>query len=330
MAACNGIRRIRRRNFCAGLGAVGIAAAVAAELRAQSYPDRPVRLVAPFPPGGGVDATARILADHLAAPLGQPVVVENRAGAGGAIGVDSVARAAPDGHTLVMVSPGNMTAGPAVRPTPYNPLELGFIARVVQSPLILVARRDLPAQDLSGFIRLLRQQGEAVRYASGGVGTGTHLAGELLNLRLGTRMTHVPYRGTAPALTDLVAGNVDVFFSDTSAWPMVQQGQLRLLAVSTAVPWAQSPDTPPIATEVAEFDIANWYGVVAPPRTPEAIRTRLAEEIGRVLAKAEVVELLRRIGMEPALLPPFSFAAFVRRELEVWSEVVRRAGIRPD
>jgi tripartite-type tricarboxylate transporter receptor subunit TctC len=330
MTKRRGNHLIRRRRLGKALIATGAALLSARGARAQAYPTRPVRLVAPFPPGGGVDATARILADHLTAPLGQPVIVENRAGAGGAIGVDSIARAAPDGYSLVMVSPGNMTAGPAVRATPYDPLNLGFVTRVVRSPLILVSRRDLPAQDLAGLVRLLRERPDAIRYASGGVGTGTHLAAELLNLRLGTQMTHVPYRGTAPALTDLMAGNVDIFFSDTSAWPMVQQGQLRLLAISSMARWSQSPDTPSIGTEVNDFDISNWYGVVAPPGTPEPICARLAEEIAAVLTKPEVVELLRRIGMEPAPQPPTEFAAFVRREIETWATVVRAANIRAD
>jgi len=252
------------------LGA-GLAFAVAPAVRAQSYPTRPVRLVVPFAPGGGVDAVARILAEPLGTLLGQPVVVENRAGAGGAIGVDAVAKSPPDGYALTMVSPGNMTAGPVVRPTPYDPLSLGYVSMVTRSPLLLVCRNGIAAQNLAEFVALVKREPDAIRFASGGVGTGTHLAGELMNLRLGTRMVHVPYRGTGPALTDLVAGNVDIFFSDASAWPMVQQGQLRLLAVSSSARWATSPDTPSVGTQVPDFDISNWYGIIAPGGTPEPI-----------------------------------------------------------
>ncbi len=258
------------------------------------------------------------------------MVVENRAGAGGAIGVDSVAKAAPDGHALSMVSPGNMTAGPVVRPTPYDPLALGFVAMIARSPLLLVCRNSLPARDLAAFVALLRQQPDAIRYASGGVGTGTHLAAELLNLRLGVRMVHVPYRGTAPALTDLVAGNVDIFFSDTSAWPMVQQGQLRLLAVSSAVTWSTSPSTPPVGSAVPDFNISNWYGLVAPPGTPDLVRQRIAAELAAILSRAPIAEMLGRIGFEPAPMPPDAFAAFVRAELETWRAVVQAANIRAD
>ncbi|MEO3475566.1 tripartite tricarboxylate transporter substrate-binding protein [Roseomonas sp. CAU 1739] len=305
----------------------GLALGIAPAVQAQSYPTRPIRLVVPFAPGGGVDAVARIVADPLGALLGQPVVVENRAGAGGAIGVDAVAKSPPDGYALSMVSPGNMTAGPVVRPTPYDPLALGYVSMVTRSPLLLVARNTLPATDLVSFVALLKREPDAIRFASGGVGTGTHLAGELMNLRLGVRMVHVPYRGTGPALTDLVAGNVDIFFSDASAWPMVQQGQLRLLAVSSASSWATSPQTPSVGTAVQGFDISNWYGIIAAAGTPEPIRARLAAEIAKVLARPEVAEMLGRIGFDAAPMPPAEFAAFVRTELETWRAVVQAASI---
>lgn len=309
------------------LGA-GLALVAAPAARAQAFPNRPIRLIVPFPPGGGVDAVGRILAEPLAALLGQPVVVENRAGAGGAIGVDAVAKSPPDGYALTLVSPGNMTAGPVVRPTPYDPLSLGFVTMVTRSPLLLVCRNSLAAQNLAEFVALVKREPEAIRFASGGVGTGTHLAGELMNLRLGTRMVHVPYRGTGPALTDLIAGNVDIFFSDTSAWPMVQQGQLRLLAVSSAARWAASPQTPPVGSVVRDFDISNWYGMVAPPGTPDPIRARLAAEVATIIARPEVVEMLTRIGFDAAPMPPAAFAAFVRTEMETWRAVVQAANIR--
>ncbi|MBR0648162.1 tripartite tricarboxylate transporter substrate binding protein [Roseomonas terrae] len=312
------------------LAGAALAAGVARPARAQSYPTRPVRLIVPFAPGGGVDAVGRILSEPLGALLGQPVVVENRAGAGGAIGVDAVAKSPPDGYAMTLVSPGNMTAGPVVRPTPYDPLTLSYISMVTRSPLLLVCRNSLAAQNLAEFVALIKRQPDAIRFASGGVGTGTHLAGELMNLRLGTNMVHVPYRGTGPALTDLIAGNVDIFFSDSSAWPMVQQGQLRLLAVSSATPWAASPQTPSVGAEVPNFDISNWYGIVSAPDTPEPIRNRLAADIAKVLARPEIQEMLGRLGFDAAPMPPVPFAAFVRNELETWRAVVQAANIRAD
>lgn len=311
------------------LGA-GLVLATAPAARAQAFPNRPIRLIVPFPPGGGVDVVGRILADPLGTLLGQPVVVENRSGAGGGIGVEAMAKSAPDGHTLSMTAPGAITAGPAVRSMPYDPLALSHVSMVTRSPLLLVCRKGIAARNLVEFVALVKREPDAIRFASGGVGTGTHLAGELLNLRLGTRMVHVPYRGTGPALTDLVAGNVDIFFSDASAWPMVQQGELRLLAVSPATRWAASPDTPTVGSVVPDFDVSNWYGVAAPPGTPEAIQARLAADIANILARPEVVEMLSRVGFDAAPMPPAEFAAFVRRELETWRSVVQAANIRAD
>ena len=321
---------ITRRSITRGVIGLTLGAASALPVRAQTWPTRPIRLVVPFPPGGGVDAVGRILAEPLTQALGQAVVVENRAGAGGAIGVDSVAKAPPDGYAFSMVSAGNMTAGPVVRRTPYEPTTLGFVTMVCHSPLLLVARNTLEARDLAAFVALVQRQPDLIRFASGGVGTATHLAGELMNLWLGTRMLHIPYRGTAPALTDIVAGNADIFFSDSSAWPMVQQGQMRLLGVTSAAPWATSPDTPPINSLVPDFDISNWYGVIAPPETPLAIRERLAAEIARILGRGEVREMLGRIGFEPAPMVPADFGAFVRKETEIWRAVVKAANIQAE
>jgi len=320
---------LRRRAFGATLAA---AATIAANgpAAAQDWPTRALRLIVPFPAGGGVDAVGRILAEHLTTALGQPVVVDNRAGAGGAIGVDSVVNSPPDGYTLAMTSPGNMTAGPVVRPTPYDPLELAHVARVVRSPLLLICREDLPAADFAALVAVIRAQPDAIRMASAGVGTGTHLAAELLNLRLGASMIHVPFRGTAPVLTELMAGRVDIFFSDTSAWPMVQQGRLRLLAVSTAARWSIAPDVPSVADLVSDFDIANWYGMIAPPGTPDAPRQRLFEEISRIVARPDVIEFLTRIGFEPAPMPAAEFTDFLRTEIETWRSVVQAANIRAD
>jgi len=202
------------------------------------------------------------------------------------------------------------------------------VTMVVSSPLLLVCRNSLDARDLAGFVALVKRRPDGIRFASGGVGTGTHLAGELMNLRLGVRMVHVPYRGTAPALTDVVAGNADIFFSDASALAMVQQGTLRLLGVTTAARWDRSPDTPPIATAVPGFDVSNWYGVIAPPGTPVPIRERLPAEIARILGRPEVATRLSNLGFAPAPMAPDAFAAFVRAETETWRGVVQAANIR--
>jgi len=312
------------------LQAIPAAALAFRPARAAAWPDRPLRLMVPFPPGGGVDLTGRLLAERLEPALGQPVVVENRAGVGGALGLEAAARAAPDGHTLCMTSGGNVTIGPLVRAAPYDPLALTHVARVSTSPLILICRRDFPARDLRGFVSRLRAEPAAVRFASGGVGTATHLAGELLNQRLGVRMAHVPYRGTAPAVTDVVAGNVDVFFSDVSAWQTVEGGGARLLAVSTAARWSRSPATPPVAEEVPGFDVVNWYGVAAPPGVPAAVTERLQAEIARAAEAPPVRERLAATGFDAGFLPPAPFAEFLRREVALWRAVVAAANVRAD
>lgn len=303
------------------------AAALAGSARAQGFPSRPLRIIVPFAAGGGIDAVARILAQKLSPLLGQGVVVENRTGAGGAVGVEAMATSSPDGHTLAILSPGTTTIGPAIRTSPYDPMALGMVARVTASPLMLVCRNSLPARNLQEFVALLRAQPDAIRMASAGVGTSMHLSGELMNLKLGVRMVHVPYRGVGPALTDLLAGNVDVAFSDASAWQGVQQGQYRLLAVSSLGRWADSPDTPAIGEVVEGYDVTNWYGVGAPPRTPEPVCQRLYEELAKVLAMPEVVSSLKAQGYAPAALAPEPFRAFLKAELESWTTVVRAANI---
>ncbi len=297
---------------------------------AQAFPSRPIRLIVPYPAGGGVDVTARILAEPVGRRLGQTVVVENRSGAAGAIGVEACANAAPDGYTLVMTAPGPITVGPNLRPHPYDPLALTHVIRLARSPLVLVARKTLPAADLAALARMVKEQPEAVRFASGGAGTGTHMAGELFALRAGGRMIHVPYRGTAPAITDLIAGNVDIFFSDSSVYPFVQRGELRGLGVSTAEAWPGMPGLPPIGSVIEGFDLSNWYGVAAPPGTPAAVTTVLHDAFAQALAEPDVATRLLGTGFSVAPMAGAPFAAFIRAESETWAGVIRAANIRLD
>ena len=315
---------LRRRTL---LGGLAPALALAQPAAAEAFPARPLRLVVPFAPGGGLDAVGRILAQHLAPGLGQQMVVENRTGAGGAVGTDFMAKAAPDGYTLALLSPGTATIGPVIRPSPYDPLSFGYVSRVVASPLFLICAQDYPPADLAAFIAEQRRRPDATRFGTAGIGTSMHLAGELLKLRLDIQMLHVPYRGVGPALTDLAAGNIDVCFSDASAWPAVQQGQFRLLAVTSPERWAEAPQVPAIAEVVSGYGVTNWYGVASPAGTPEDRRLRLHREIVRVLADPQVVAALRGLGYGPAPLAPEAFAAFVRAEYEVWGQVVRAAHI---
>jgi tripartite-type tricarboxylate transporter receptor subunit TctC len=317
----------RRQAFTLALAA-GLAPAVA---RAQAWrPSRPIRLVVPFAPGGSNDIVSRLIAEPASQLLGQPIVIESRAGAGSVVGSEHVARAAADGYTL-LINSAHATVPAIVERMPYDPVE-DFVGLAVAgfSPHTLVVNPRFPAQTAQEMVALLRANPGRYNLASAGLGSGVHLAAELLNLRLSARMTHVPFRGTAPVLTELMAGRVDIFFSDTSAWPMVQQGRLRLLAVSTAARWSIAPEVPAVNDLVRDFDIANWYGVIAPPGTPEAPRQRLFEEIQRIVAKPEVMEFLVRIGFEPAPLPASEFTAFLRAETQTWRAVVQAANIRAD
>lgn len=302
----------------------------AAAPRAQPgpYPNRPVRLVVPFPPGGGVDLTARLLADPLARELGQPVVVENRGGAGGAIGVEQMARSAPDGHTLSLTGAGTVTAGPHLRRLPYDPFALRHVTRLVRMPFVVAVRTDLPALTLAEFVALGRAR--EIRWASGGIGTSQHLAGELFKQMSGLLMAHVPYRGTGPALNDLAAGVVDAYFGDPATLGVVRNGQARAMAVTSAERWPLLPGTPAAAEAVPGYRAENWYGLAAPPGTPDDVVSFLSERVRRVLAEPETARRFDEAGLHPAPLPIGEYLAFLRQDSETWGRVVREGGIRVD
>jgi tripartite-type tricarboxylate transporter receptor subunit TctC len=300
----------------------------AARSQPAPYPNRPVRLIVPFPPGGGVDLTARLLADPLARELGQPVVVENRGGAGGAIGVEQMARSAPDGHTLSLTGAGTVTAGPHLRRLPYDPFALRHVTRLVRMPFIVAVRTDLPARTLAEFIALGRTR--EIRWASGGVGTSQHLAGELFKQMSGLPMAHVPYRGTGPALNDLAAGVVDAYFGDPATLGLIQNGQARAMAVTSPERWRLLPGTPAAAEAVPGYRAENWYGLAAPPGTPDDVVSALSERVRRVLAEPETARRLDEAGLHPAPLPIAEYLAFLRQDSETWGRVVREGGIRVD
>ncbi len=319
----------RRRRPLLLLAAAAAAAPFAARPARAAWPDRPVRLIVPFPAGGGVDLTARMLAEALEPKLRQPIVVENRSGAGGAIGIQAMAQAAPDGHVLAMTSPSTVTIGPQLRPSPYQPFALVHVSQVCTSPLLLVCRPDLPARDLAGFVAMARANPATLRLANAGIGTVTHLAAELFNLRLGVaRFVHAPYRGTSPALADIMAGNADAFFSDSSAWSAVEQRQVRLLAVTGAARWPRAPGTPTVGESLPGFVAMNWYGMAGPPGLDPAVTQRLESLVAEALAVPALRERLEGIGFDAAPLGHAAFTDFLRREAETWREVITRGNIR--
>jgi tripartite-type tricarboxylate transporter receptor subunit TctC len=318
--------RFSRRSML--VSALPFAVARAARAQTGPYPNRPIRLIVPFPPGGGVDLTARLLADPLARELGQPVVVENRGGAGGTIGVEQMARSAPDGYTLSLTGAGTVTAGPHLRRLPYDPLALRHVARLVRMPFIVAVRNELPARTLPEFVALARTR--EIRWASGGMGTSQHLAGELFKQMSGLPMTHVPYRGTGPALNDLAAGVVDAYFGDPATLGLIQNGQARAMAVTSPERWPLLPGTPAIAEAVPGYRAENWYGLAAPPGTPGEVVAFLAERVRRVLADPATAKRFDEAGLHPAPLPLGEYLAFLRADGETWGRVVRDGGIRMD
>src|SRR5215213_228976 len=259
------------------------------------YPNRPVRLIVPFPPGGGVDLTARLLADPLARELGQPVVVENRGGAGGTIGVEQMARSAPDGYTLSLTGAGTVTAGPHLRRLPYDPFALRHVTRLVRMPFVVAVRTDLPARTLAEFIALGKAR--EIRWASGGIGTSQHLAGELFKQMSGLHMAHVPYRGTGPALNDLAAGVVDAYFGDPATLGLIQNGQARAMAVTSPERWPLLPETPAAAEAVPGYRAENWYGLAAPRGTPDEVVSFLSERARRVLSEPGTARRFDEAGL---------------------------------
>jgi tripartite-type tricarboxylate transporter receptor subunit TctC len=300
-----------------------------ATARAQAaFPNRPVRLIAPFPPGGGVDLTARLLAEPLSREIGQPVVVENRGGAGGVIGVEAMSRAPADGYTLSLTGAGTITAGPHLRRLPYDAPGLAHITRLVRMPFIVAVRTDLPANTLAEFLALARRQ--ELRYASGGPGTSQHLTGELFNQMAGLRMVHVPYRGTGPALNDLAAKVVDVYFGDPATLSLINAGGARAIAVTSPQRWPLLPNAPAVAEGVPGYESENWYGLAAPAGLPDDIRRFLHAAVTKVMRDPATARRFDEAGLHPATMGLDEYAAFLRADSARWEGVVRTGNIRID
>jgi len=292
---------------------------------------KPLRLLVPFPPGGATDVTARVLAEPLARWLGQPVVVENRSGAGGSVGMAEVAKAAPDGLTLGVATLSTHGVNPAVYPKlPYDPVkDFAAVTEIVKAPGILLINPKLPVQDMAGFVKYLKANPGKLSYASPGNGTIGHMWGELFKNSTGTFMLHIPYRGAGPALTDLLSGQVEVSFDQVAAaLAHVQAGRLRALAVS----WPQRLDVLPAVPTYAELNLPSnndpsWFGLVAPAGTPVAVIGRLQEAVVKSLQEPAVKQRLAQLGLYASGTTPADFAAQIRREIEKMRAVSKVAGI---
>jgi tripartite-type tricarboxylate transporter receptor subunit TctC len=297
---------------------------------AQTYPNRPIRMISPFPAGGGNDVLARVIGTKLADRLKGTVVIENRPGAGAVIGITALAKSAPDGYTLVL-SGSTLAVAPTLYKNPPFDANKDFapVALVVHYPFLLVANPSLPAKSLPELIQLAKQQPGQIMYASPGVATSQHLFAELLKVLTGMELRHIPYNGTAPAAVDIVAGRVSLMFAAAApTLPLIKEGTLRALGVSSAARLAEAPDIAPIADAVPGFDASNWSIVLAPAGTPKDIVNRLHGELKVVMAMPEVQQQLAAIGMIPIISPsPDELSSFVRTEVARWGKIVQQAGI---
>ena len=302
---------------------------------AQSWPAKPVRIVVPYPPGGPVDVSARLLAPKLQEALGQPFLVENKPGAGGNIGADFVAKSAPDGYTIGMGAIATHAINPALMANvPYDPIrDFTHLALVVQVPNVLVVNPDLPAKSVRELVDLAKERPGKLDFASGSTGSTGHLAGELFKQMTGTYMVHIPYKGAPPAVADLLAGRVHLMFDNlASALPNVKAGRLRALAVTTLKRSNALPGLPTLdEAGLKGFDMTTWWGVMGPAKLPPDVAQRLSTEILKALASADVKERLRAMGMEGSpVRTPEQFSAFVAAEAKLYARLVKQSGAKPD
>jgi tripartite-type tricarboxylate transporter receptor subunit TctC len=302
---------------------------------AQGWPARPIQLVVPYAAGGPLDLSARLVAAKLQESLGQPVVVENRVGAGGNIGADHVAKSAPDGHTLVIGAIATHAINPALFPKlPYDPIrDFRHVALLIQVPNVLVVNNDLPVKTTRELIAYAKANPGKLDFGSGSTGSTGHLAGELFKQLTGTYMVHIPYKGSAPATADLLAGRVHLMFDNLAgALPNIRAGRVRALAVTTTVRSSFLKDTPTLdEAGLKGFDLTTWWGVMAPGKTPDAVVERLAAEIAKAMQLPDMRERFAAMGSDgPTVRTPAAFTAFVQKELKTYADLVKRSGATVD
>lgn len=319
------------QTLCVALLSSTISIMAATVATAQNYPARPLRLIVPFPPGGGNDILARAVAQRLAEPLKQQVIVDNRGGAGGMLGGQIAANAAPDGYTLFLGSMGSLAHNPALRvKNPYfPPRDFAAVSMLATSAFLLIAHPSAPAS-VKELIAVARARPGALNFGSAGTGSSLHLTGELFKYMAAVNITHVAYKGTAPAITELISGQVQIIFSTMApALPQVKAGKLRALGVTGMKRVKVIPDTPTVnESGLPGFEVENWQGIVVPAKTPSAIIDRLHGEIGKLLAQADMVATLGVQGMDPVTMTPQAFNQMIKSEIDKWRKVVQAANIR--
>jgi tripartite-type tricarboxylate transporter receptor subunit TctC len=310
---------------------VTLAGLAAAPAHAQQYPSRPVTIVVPFAAGGGSDLLARLVAQKLEEKLGKSFIIENRPGAATTLAAMQVVRAAPDGYTLMQATSSTMAINVSMsKKLSYEPLkDLVPVALLSSSPFFLVVNKESPLQSVADLISLAKAKPDSLNYGSGGPGSMHHLSTELLQSLAGIQMTHVPYKATPPAMNDLLSGNIQVLFGDTtSTLPFIKQGTVRALAVTTAKRSPAAPDVPAVAETVPGFESASWQMLVAPGATPPEVIALLNREVHTIFSNPAVIGELERRGIGPALTGnPAEVQDFVKQEIVRWSDVVRRAGL---
>jgi tripartite-type tricarboxylate transporter receptor subunit TctC len=320
-----------RRNSCLlGLFVALVWLAGPGSASALEYPTRPVRWIVPYPAGGATDILARLVGHRLSERLGQQFIIENKAGAGNNIGTEAVVNSAPDGYTLLLVNPAN-----AINASLYAKLNFNFIrditpiAGITRTPNIMTVGKDVPAKTVAEFIAYAKANPGKVNMASSGNGTSVHLSGELFMAMTGVKMQHVPYRGAAPALTDMLSGQVQVIFDNMpSVISHIKAGSLRALAVTTAERSAELPDVPTVAETVKDYEASAWFGVGAPKGTPREIIETLNKEINEILVEPAMKARLAELGGVPMVGTPEDFGKIVQSETDKWEKVVKFSGVR--
>jgi tripartite-type tricarboxylate transporter receptor subunit TctC len=316
------------------LFAAAIAALGGASAAAQTFPDKPIRIVVPYTPGGPNDLLGRIVADKFAERWGVVATVDNKPGASGTIGGDLVARAKPDGYTLLIAAPSSTTIAAGLLPNvPFDPVrDFAPVGTLATGVFLLVVHPSLPVKSVPELIAFAKSGAKKLTFASSGSGSGGHLAGELFKSMARVDMVHVPYKGGAPAMTDLLGGHVDLMFSDiTVAAPHVRAGKLRALGVSGSARARAFPDVPTVSEAgVAGYEVVSWFGVLAPAGTPRAAIAVLNQELQRIANAPEFRARLESLGAEPAPSTPDAFAALIRKDVEKWAQVIKESGARAD
>ncbi|MFN2646170.1 MAG: Bug family tripartite tricarboxylate transporter substrate binding protein, partial [Burkholderiales bacterium] len=299
---------------------------------AQSYPARPVKLIVPFPPGGNTDIVGRLIAQKLTESLGQQVYVENRGGAGGTIGAEAAAKSPADGYTIFFSTTGTLASAPSLQPNlRYDPIrDFTPISTLANAPVVVIVAASLAPKTLAELIQAAKAQPGALKFGSAGTGHFVHIAGEMFKKAAGVDLLHVPYKGVAPALIDLLAGRIDVMFDAFAQYePHLRSGKLRALAVASPKRLSRLPEVPTSAEAgLPDYVVASWFGLAAPAGTPRDIVARLNADVLKALAKPDVLETLAKLGLEPGGSTPQEYATMIGAELGTWRESVKAAGIK--